>query len=369
MLKWPGCNCVQITCNTSSAHHVQHAVCHVVRRDSSAIKFYRVEITFIFRFIFLVETINRWRMGWNWSTRRKPLTSFRKCQILKYKNSSTVCMCVCVWMSAPLLDSHFYTLHNFLLWPQQGNRVQRNCHAALPTTHCNKREYTVYPVPSTIFFSQHTCSICENMWDSVKMYMRVCVCICVYVHVHLCVYAFVCSCVSVCVRMCEKVCVCAHGKCVCAHVNYLYVCVCVHVSVHVPVSVPVLHSYFYSLHYFLLRPQQVHLVKRYCHTSHTHCYYTLAYCLSSCQYHTPNSQHACSVVKMWDSVSICIRVSKCLYVWECLCASRRTYTRVREWKRLCVRVRVCVVCVVCVWVGVKNFGFTEKQKKYRAGVH
>ena len=25
-LKWPGRNCVQITCNTSSAHHVQHVV-------------------------------------------------------------------------------------------------------------------------------------------------------------------------------------------------------------------------------------------------------------------------------------------------------------------------------------------------------
>ena len=29
-LKWPGCNRVQITCNTSSAYHVQHVVCHVI---------------------------------------------------------------------------------------------------------------------------------------------------------------------------------------------------------------------------------------------------------------------------------------------------------------------------------------------------
>ena len=41
-LKWPGRSHVQITCNTSSAYHVQHVVCHVVRRDSSAIKFDRV---------------------------------------------------------------------------------------------------------------------------------------------------------------------------------------------------------------------------------------------------------------------------------------------------------------------------------------
>ena len=33
-----GRNCVQITCNTSGAHHVQH-VCHVERRDGSAAKF------------------------------------------------------------------------------------------------------------------------------------------------------------------------------------------------------------------------------------------------------------------------------------------------------------------------------------------
>ena len=41
-LKWSGRNRVQITCNTSGAYHVQHVVCHVVRRDSSAIKIDRV---------------------------------------------------------------------------------------------------------------------------------------------------------------------------------------------------------------------------------------------------------------------------------------------------------------------------------------
>ena len=43
----PGHNGVQITCNTSSAYHVQPAVCHLVQRDSSAISFDRVEIAFI----------------------------------------------------------------------------------------------------------------------------------------------------------------------------------------------------------------------------------------------------------------------------------------------------------------------------------
>ena len=38
---------MQIPCSTQSAYHVQHVVCHVVRRDSSAIKFDGVEIVSI----------------------------------------------------------------------------------------------------------------------------------------------------------------------------------------------------------------------------------------------------------------------------------------------------------------------------------
>ena len=51
-LKWLGRKRVQITCNTSSAYHVQPAVCHLVRRDSSAIKFDRVEIALMLAFLF-----------------------------------------------------------------------------------------------------------------------------------------------------------------------------------------------------------------------------------------------------------------------------------------------------------------------------
>ena len=40
-LKWPGCNRMEVMCNTSGAHHV-HVMCHMVRRDTSAIKFDRV---------------------------------------------------------------------------------------------------------------------------------------------------------------------------------------------------------------------------------------------------------------------------------------------------------------------------------------
>ena len=46
-----GANRVQITCNTSSAYHVQHTVCHLVRRYSSAIKLKKFKSQ-IFGFIF-----------------------------------------------------------------------------------------------------------------------------------------------------------------------------------------------------------------------------------------------------------------------------------------------------------------------------
>ena len=50
-------NRVQVTCNTSSAFHVQPAVCHLVRRDSSAIKFDRVGIAFILALLYWLEPL------------------------------------------------------------------------------------------------------------------------------------------------------------------------------------------------------------------------------------------------------------------------------------------------------------------------
>ena len=43
---WPERSGVQMTCNTLSTYHVLRAMCHVARRDSSAVKFDRVEIAF-----------------------------------------------------------------------------------------------------------------------------------------------------------------------------------------------------------------------------------------------------------------------------------------------------------------------------------
>ena len=56
-LKRPGQNGVQITCNTSSACHVQPAVCHVVRSISSATKFDRYEITFILALFYWLKQL------------------------------------------------------------------------------------------------------------------------------------------------------------------------------------------------------------------------------------------------------------------------------------------------------------------------
>ena len=37
---------MQIMCNASSAYQEQHVMCHMVRKDTSAIKFDRVELIF-----------------------------------------------------------------------------------------------------------------------------------------------------------------------------------------------------------------------------------------------------------------------------------------------------------------------------------
>ena len=47
-LKWPGRSRVQITCKCPALITCKcHVTCHLVQRDSSAVKFDRVEITFI----------------------------------------------------------------------------------------------------------------------------------------------------------------------------------------------------------------------------------------------------------------------------------------------------------------------------------
>ena len=54
-LMWPRHNRVKITCNTSSAFHVQRVVFHFVRRDSSAIKF---EMAFILAWLYWLKPLS-----------------------------------------------------------------------------------------------------------------------------------------------------------------------------------------------------------------------------------------------------------------------------------------------------------------------
>ena len=89
-LKWPGCNRVQITCNTSSAHHMQVS-CYVPLGTNGELSYEVCQswIRIYLSFILLAEPLNRWRRGGKRSTRRKLLaTSFRKCHILQPEDSS-----------------------------------------------------------------------------------------------------------------------------------------------------------------------------------------------------------------------------------------------------------------------------------------
>ena len=51
------CNHVQILCNIR-CNHVQHAMCHAVRRDSSAVKFDKVEIAIILALFYWLTRLN-----------------------------------------------------------------------------------------------------------------------------------------------------------------------------------------------------------------------------------------------------------------------------------------------------------------------
>ena len=81
---------MQITCNTSSAHHVQHVVLRATWHEGTARLLSLTELkSHLFELYSIGRKMNRWRRGGNRSTRRKPLaTSFRKCHILKPEDSS-----------------------------------------------------------------------------------------------------------------------------------------------------------------------------------------------------------------------------------------------------------------------------------------
>ena len=70
-LKWLGRNRAQITCNTSSAYRVQRVVCHMVRRDTSAIKLDSVIVAFILALFHSLKLLTQRKRGGNRSNRRK----------------------------------------------------------------------------------------------------------------------------------------------------------------------------------------------------------------------------------------------------------------------------------------------------------
>ena len=49
---------MEVVCNTSDVYHMQHVMCHVVRKDSPAIKFDIVEITFILALFYWLKPLS-----------------------------------------------------------------------------------------------------------------------------------------------------------------------------------------------------------------------------------------------------------------------------------------------------------------------
>ena len=74
-LKWPGRNHVKITCNASSAYHVQHVVLRATWYEGTAQLFKFEFKSHLFELYFIGWTINRWRRGGSRSTRSSPLAT------------------------------------------------------------------------------------------------------------------------------------------------------------------------------------------------------------------------------------------------------------------------------------------------------
>ena len=71
-LKWPRRNRVQIMCNTESAYHVQYVPLRATWYEGTALLLSFTEFkSHLFELYFVGWTINQWRWGGNWSTRKK----------------------------------------------------------------------------------------------------------------------------------------------------------------------------------------------------------------------------------------------------------------------------------------------------------
>ena len=104
-LTCPRHNCVQITCDTSNAYRVQNIVCHLARRDSSAVNSYRVEIASILSFVSLAEIFHLWIWRGNRSTRRRPHKPHN--EVWKFKFRQRLKRAPQHWWKAPVRASKF----------------------------------------------------------------------------------------------------------------------------------------------------------------------------------------------------------------------------------------------------------------------
>ena len=65
-----------VTCNTSDSRHVQHVPCHAVRRNRSAVKSDRVEMTFMSALFPWAQTINLYHRTQGYRTQTASLASW-----------------------------------------------------------------------------------------------------------------------------------------------------------------------------------------------------------------------------------------------------------------------------------------------------
>ena len=136
-LKWPGRNFVQISCNTLNAFHVQPGVCHLVRRDSSAIKTDRVKIAFIvalFRWLKLLtdegnEIILAQKSGPRWSSGQASASRAGNAGIKRYlpwSSHTTDCRLVLFRPQTGTVQTTdwYCTDHRLILYRPQTGTVQ-----------------------------------------------------------------------------------------------------------------------------------------------------------------------------------------------------------------------------------------------------
>ena len=132
ILKWPGCNVsstysqvawlqsLRITYSRSSAYHVQYVMCHLMRRDSSAIKFDRVEIAFILALFYWLKPLpDKEGMKPEYSEKtpyEKPLQKMPQTNDWNFKPQPRLEPTLWHWWQVRKADVLATTPHTALIW-------------------------------------------------------------------------------------------------------------------------------------------------------------------------------------------------------------------------------------------------------------